>query len=80
MDLDKVAHDEPPHQDQRCLQIHLFSSLVLKELIAIANNILVDENEKSFGRTVTPKKKKTPNSVRKRALCDVKCLERINDE
>ena len=28
MDLDEVAHDEPPHQDLRCLQIQLFSSLV----------------------------------------------------
>ena len=32
MDLDEVAHLEPPHQDLRCLQIQLFSSLVLKEL------------------------------------------------
>ena len=30
IDLDEVAHFEPPHQDLRCLQIHLFSSLVLK--------------------------------------------------
>ena len=30
--LDEVAHDEPPHQDLRCLQIQLFASLVLKEL------------------------------------------------
>ena len=29
-----MAHDEPPHQDLSCLQIQLFSSLVLKELIA----------------------------------------------
>ena len=27
-----MAHDEPPHQDLRCLQIQLFSSLVVKEL------------------------------------------------
>ena len=27
-----MAHYEPPHQDQRCLQIQLFSSLVVKEL------------------------------------------------
>ena len=33
MDLDEVAHDEPPHQDPRCLQIQLFLSLVLKELM-----------------------------------------------
>ena len=31
--LDEVAHYEPSHQDLRCLQIQLFSSLVLKELI-----------------------------------------------
>ena len=27
-----MAHNEPPHQDLRCLQIQLFSSLVVKEL------------------------------------------------
>ena len=36
LDLDDVAHDvahyEPPHQELQCLQIQLFSSLVLKEL------------------------------------------------
>ena len=32
VDVDKVAHDEPPHQDLHHLQIQLFSSLVLKEL------------------------------------------------
>ena len=31
VDLDKVAHHEP-HQDLHCLQIQLFSSMVLKEL------------------------------------------------
>ena len=31
-DLHEVAHHEPPHKDQRCLQIQLFSSLVVKEL------------------------------------------------
>ena len=31
-DLNEVAHDEPPHQDLRCLQIQLFSSLVLQGL------------------------------------------------
>ena len=29
VDLDEVAHYEPPHQDLSCLQIQLFSSLVL---------------------------------------------------
>ena len=32
VELDEVAHYEPPHQDLRCLQIQLFSSLILKEL------------------------------------------------
>ena len=32
VDLDEVAHDEPPHQDLHCLQNQLFSSLVVKEL------------------------------------------------
>ena len=32
VDFDEVAHYEPPHQDLRCLQIQLFSSLVVKEL------------------------------------------------
>ena len=32
VDLDEVAHYEPPHQDLCCLQIQLFSSLLLKEL------------------------------------------------
>ena len=26
-----MAHDKPPHQDLHCLQIQLFSSLVVKE-------------------------------------------------
>ena len=29
-----MAHDEPPYQDLHCLQVQLFSSLVLKELKA----------------------------------------------
>ena len=37
VDLDEMAHYEPPHQDLRCLQIQLFSSLVLKELKCIAD-------------------------------------------
>ena len=32
VDLDEMAHDEPPHQDLHCLQVYLFSSLVIKEL------------------------------------------------
>ena len=29
LDVDEVAHYEPPHQDLRCLQIQLFPSLAL---------------------------------------------------
>ena len=32
MNLDEVAHKEPPHQDLCCLQNELFSSLVLKRV------------------------------------------------
>ena len=32
MDLDEVAHFEPPHQHLSCLQIQLFLSVVPKEL------------------------------------------------
>ena len=40
--LDEVAHFEPPHQDPHCLQIQLFSSLVVKELMhqQSANHIM----------------------------------------
>ena len=30
VELDEVAHYEPPHKDLHCLQIYLFSSLALK--------------------------------------------------
>ena len=43
VDLDEVAHYEPPHLDLRCLQIQLFPSLVLKELTCnIHINILAN--------------------------------------
>ena len=32
VDLDEVAHDKPPHQDLRCLQVQLFSSLVVNPI------------------------------------------------
>ena len=32
VDLDEMAHNEPPHQELHCLQIQLSLSLVLKEL------------------------------------------------
>ena len=34
-DLDELAHYEPPHHDLCCLQIQVFSSLVLKEFIVM---------------------------------------------
>ena len=34
-----MAHYEPPHQDLRCLQIQLFSSLVVKELRNIISDL-----------------------------------------
>ena len=40
MDLDEVAHYEPPHQDLHCLQLQLFSSLVGKELITTEKILL----------------------------------------
>ena len=48
VDLDEVAHYEPPHQDLRCLKIQLFSSLVVKELIELAKAILVHSLILSF--------------------------------
>ena len=33
VDLDEVAHVEPPHQDLCCLQVQLFSFLVLKKKV-----------------------------------------------
>ena len=35
VDLDEVAHYEPPHQDLHCLQMQLFSSLVLRYKISV---------------------------------------------
>ena len=39
VDLDEVAHNEPPHQDLSCLQIQLFSSLVLIELKIVLRDL-----------------------------------------
>ena len=33
VNLDEVAHNEPPHQDLRCLQNQIFLPLVLKVLV-----------------------------------------------
>ena len=41
VDLDEVAHNEQPYQDLRCLQIQLFTSLVLKELNGCAMYVAV---------------------------------------
>ena len=35
-----MAHHEPPHQGLRCLQIQIFSSLVLKELTYLSAAVL----------------------------------------
>ena len=43
-----MAHNEPLHQDLRCLQIQLFSSLVLKDLTVHA---YVCINQKLIGKT-----------------------------
>ena len=43
VDLDELAHHEPPHQDLRCLQIQLFSSLVVKEFKVGLTNMKVYE-------------------------------------
>ena len=34
-----MAHYEPPHQDLRFLEIRLFSSLVVKELINLLDDV-----------------------------------------
>ena len=46
LDLDEVAHYELPHQDLCCLQIQLFLSLVLKELMSkcLETNAVVVKN------------------------------------
>ena len=51
VDLDEVAHDEPPHQYLRCLQIQLFSSLVLKELNS-QNDLLWPNKQFKYGRNI----------------------------
>ena len=37
-----MAHYEPPHQDLHCLQIQLFSSQVVKELIHVVDILPVN--------------------------------------
>ena len=39
VELDEVAHDEPPHKDLHCLQMYLISSSALKEF-GIDGNLL----------------------------------------
>ena len=41
VDLDEVAHYEPPLQDLRCLQIQLFSALVVKELRRLKLSLVI---------------------------------------
>ena len=40
MDADEAAHNEQLHQDLHCLQIQLFSSLVLKVMMPQSNKHL----------------------------------------
>ena len=49
MDLDEVAHNEPPHQDLRCSQIQLFSSHVPKVL-----NLFVSDAYKAYADPYNP--------------------------
>ena len=42
IDLDEVAHYEPPHQDLCCLQIQLFSSLVLKRVKLLVTFVIYE--------------------------------------
>ena len=50
VDLDEVAHYEPPHIDLCCLHIQLFSSLVLKELNSVLHikAVFQDNSEMIF--------------------------------
>ena len=60
VDLDEVAHDEPSHQDLRCLQIHLFSSLVLKEqtqTISVSNKKLSGIPHREITKSRDPDKR-----------------------
>ena len=43
IELDEAAHYGPPYQDLHCLQIQLFSSLVVKELIKMVHHGLVNK-------------------------------------
>ena len=43
-----MAHDEPLHQDIRCLQIQLFLSLVLKDLMLWRREVLEPEEKKNI--------------------------------
>ena len=40
-----MAHDEPPHQDLRCLQnlLQLFSSLVFKVLMLMHSHMVISQ-------------------------------------
>ena len=53
VDLDEMAHFEPPHQHLHCLQIQLFSSLVPKELshLIVKKNLYEIRVESDFPET-----------------------------
>ena len=46
VDLDEVAHYEPPRQDICCLRIHIFSPVVFKEVSHIKMILFVKMVEK----------------------------------
>ena len=51
MDLDEVAHDEPPHQDLRLAKLAILS-LVVKELTAVYFELCsISENRTKYSRT-----------------------------
>ena len=49
VDLDEVAHCEPPHPDLRCLRIQIFSSLVLKVVVVVLLFYVHDKHLRSCG-------------------------------
>ena len=60
VDLDEVAHHEPPHQDLLCLQIQLILSLVFKELKLILKHCSYES--KILFLTTRPKLRKEAKS------------------
>ena len=66
----EVAHHEPPHQDLRCLQIQLFSSLVVKELTC--NQLLLYDTLKPSRRKCAKGSGHVHTSKSQRHVCTSK--------